>query len=118
MDLLSEGSQISAWGLALQLKSSCVNLLNASAVGQLREDPKLLALVSEVTGLLDVLTGINLTNPEERTRAHCTVINKLVQEIEERDGSNNTTTPMGGDPEDPSEGSHSGWGNPRSSRSF
>ncbi|MGH9907987.1 MAG: hypothetical protein ACRD8U_20650 [Pyrinomonadaceae bacterium] len=93
MDLISEGSEVSACGLALQLKSSCVNLLNAAATGQLRADKELLALSSEVAGLFDVLTGLHLTNPEERARAHCTVIGKLVQQIEERDnGSHDPTT--------------------------
>ena len=47
--------------------------------------PVVRELAAEVAGLLDVLTGINLTSPEPRLQAHVTRINQLRTELPQPD---------------------------------
>lgn len=62
--------------------------------GIVLQDPQLQQLAGEFAGLLDVLTGVMLTNPEERASQHLAAINRvtITGEVPEvTDGLDDTT---------------------------
>jgi hypothetical protein len=49
--------------------------------GFVRQDRNLRLLVAEAAGLLDALTGVDITNPDERARRHLQELKRLAAQL-------------------------------------